>query len=152
MRPGLQPVVQLRKIPGNLERRVYAVQQDRRTVHFEPLAQKNVDTGMGLDRTVCTLQGKESVYDTDAFQRNSGGNLRTFPAKTIRSRRRDEKGVPHRCGSHPLRYIYAWRRKGHYPVQCGSGIYPAAPAAPGDPLCDATWTLRRDSLPGWRRR
>jgi alanyl-tRNA synthetase len=34
---------------------------------FLPLAQKNVDTGMGLDRTVCTLQGKESVYDTDAF-------------------------------------------------------------------------------------
>jgi len=34
---------------------------------FEPLEQKNVDTGMGLDRTVCILQGKESVYDTDAF-------------------------------------------------------------------------------------
>ena len=34
---------------------------------FEPLAQKNVDTGMGLDRTVCTLQGKKSVYETDAF-------------------------------------------------------------------------------------
>ncbi len=34
---------------------------------FEPLAQKNVDTGMGLDRTIATLQGVESVYDTDAF-------------------------------------------------------------------------------------
>ncbi len=34
---------------------------------FEPLSQKNVDTGMGLDRTVATLQGVESVYDTDAF-------------------------------------------------------------------------------------
>ncbi|HRX57298.1 MAG TPA: alanine--tRNA ligase [Eubacteriales bacterium] len=34
---------------------------------FEPLAQKNVDTGMGLDRTVATLQGVASVYDTDAF-------------------------------------------------------------------------------------
>ena len=34
---------------------------------FEPLRQKNVDTGMGLDRTVATLQGVESVYDTDAF-------------------------------------------------------------------------------------
>ena len=32
-----------------------------------PLAQKNVDTGMGLDRTIATLQGVESVYDTDAF-------------------------------------------------------------------------------------
>jgi alanyl-tRNA synthetase len=34
---------------------------------FEPLSQKNVDTGMGLDRTICTLQGKKSVYDTDVF-------------------------------------------------------------------------------------
>ena len=34
---------------------------------FEPLAQKNVDTGMGLDRTIATLQGVESVFDTDAF-------------------------------------------------------------------------------------
>ena len=34
---------------------------------FEPLAQKNVDTGMGLDRTLATLQGVKSVYDTDAF-------------------------------------------------------------------------------------
>ncbi len=34
---------------------------------FAPLAQKNVDTGMGLDRTIATLQGVESVYDTDAF-------------------------------------------------------------------------------------
>ncbi len=34
---------------------------------FLPLAQRNVDTGMGLERTVATLQGAESVYDTDAF-------------------------------------------------------------------------------------
>lgn len=34
---------------------------------FEPLAHKNVDTGMGLDRTICILQGKKSVYDTDVF-------------------------------------------------------------------------------------
>ncbi len=34
---------------------------------FEPLAQQNVDTGMGLDRTITILQGKASVYDTDVF-------------------------------------------------------------------------------------
>ena len=34
---------------------------------FEPLGQKNVDTGMGLERTICILQGKSSVYDTDVF-------------------------------------------------------------------------------------
>lgn len=34
---------------------------------FEPLAKKNVDTGMGLERTICILEGKKSVYDTEAF-------------------------------------------------------------------------------------
>lgn len=35
---------------------------------FEPLSQKNVDTGMGLERTLCILQGKKSVYETDLFE------------------------------------------------------------------------------------
>lgn len=34
---------------------------------YEPLAQKNVDTGMGLERTVCVLNGFDSVYQTDVF-------------------------------------------------------------------------------------
>ncbi|MDP6670368.1 MAG: alanine--tRNA ligase [archaeon] len=35
---------------------------------FEPLKQKNVDTGMGLERTVAMLQGKQTVYDTELFE------------------------------------------------------------------------------------
>nr|MDD6335375.1 alanine--tRNA ligase [bacterium] len=35
---------------------------------FEPLKQKNVDTGMGLERTIGVLQGVKSVYETDLFQ------------------------------------------------------------------------------------
>ncbi len=35
---------------------------------YEPLAQRNVDTGMGLERTLCILNGKESVYETDIFE------------------------------------------------------------------------------------
>jgi alanyl-tRNA synthetase len=35
---------------------------------YEPLKQKNVDTGMGLERTLCILNGKESVYETDIFE------------------------------------------------------------------------------------
>ena len=33
-----------------------------------PLEKKNVDTGMGLERTNCILQGKKSVYLTEVFQ------------------------------------------------------------------------------------
>ena len=34
---------------------------------YEPLGRKNVDTGMGLERTVCVLNGFDSVYETDVF-------------------------------------------------------------------------------------
>lgn len=34
---------------------------------FENLSQRNVDTGMGLERTLCMLNGYASVYETDLF-------------------------------------------------------------------------------------
>lgn len=34
---------------------------------YTKLEQKNVDTGMGLERTLCTINGLTSVYDTDLF-------------------------------------------------------------------------------------
>ena len=34
---------------------------------FEPLAQKNVDTGLGLERVISLLQGKNNVYETELF-------------------------------------------------------------------------------------
>ena len=34
---------------------------------YIPAKQKNVDTGMGLERTIAVLNGKENVYETDLF-------------------------------------------------------------------------------------
>ncbi len=34
---------------------------------FEPLKHQNVDTGMGLERTVAVLTGADTVYETDLF-------------------------------------------------------------------------------------
>jgi alanyl-tRNA synthetase len=35
---------------------------------FEPLAQRNVDTGMGLERTLVALGGLQTVFEIDTFQ------------------------------------------------------------------------------------
>lgn len=35
--------------------------------NYEPLKQKNVDTGMGVERTIAMLQGKKSVYEIETL-------------------------------------------------------------------------------------
>lgn len=35
---------------------------------YEPLQQKNVDTGMGVERTAAMLQGKDDIYQTELFR------------------------------------------------------------------------------------
>ena len=37
--------------------------------NISPLENKNVDTGMGLERTIATLNGFESVYENEAFSK-----------------------------------------------------------------------------------
>ena len=34
---------------------------------FEPLGRHNVDTGMGVERTICMMSGAPTVYDTEIF-------------------------------------------------------------------------------------
>jgi len=34
---------------------------------FEPFRQRNIDVGLGLERTLCVLQGTQDVYTTDLF-------------------------------------------------------------------------------------
>ncbi len=44
---------------------VFLTYQRQKDGSYEDLAQKNVDTGMGVERTIAALQGVKTVYDTD---------------------------------------------------------------------------------------
>lgn len=37
--------------------------------NFKPMERKNVDTGMGLERVLCVINGLNSVYETDLFEK-----------------------------------------------------------------------------------
>lgn len=48
----------------------YKAGADLRGIEYEyvPLRQKNIDTGMGLERTLAALNGKATVYETELFE------------------------------------------------------------------------------------
>ena len=54
---------------------------------YEPSAQQNVDTGMGVERVTAVLQGKSSCYDTEIFQPilRKLDELRGIPAPEVRT-------------------------------------------------------------------
>jgi alanyl-tRNA synthetase len=47
---------------------VFMQYEKKKDGSFVPLRQHNVDTGMGVERTVAILQGKASVYETEVFE------------------------------------------------------------------------------------
>ncbi|MGI5898609.1 MAG: alanine--tRNA ligase [Christensenellales bacterium] len=56
---------------------------------LEPLAKQNVDTGMGLERIICVLQGKSSVYETELFS-NILGKIEELSGKKYANAQGDD--------------------------------------------------------------
>jgi alanyl-tRNA synthetase len=73
---------------------------------YEPLNQRNVDTGMGVERTTAVLQGKDNIYETELFLplikeiRNASGRENMVSERVIADHMRaavfilgDHKGI-----------------------------------------------------------
>ena len=57
---------------------------------YTKLSQRNVDTGMGLERTLCTINGTPSVYDTDIFE-TAKAEIEKLTGKTYGENAEDTK-------------------------------------------------------------
>ena len=68
--------------------------------HLEPLPQRNIDTGMGLERTASVLQDTESVFSIDLFQ-PANTRLQDFaPLNIISDKAVELTSEKNDCGSH----------------------------------------------------
>ncbi len=60
---------------------------------FEPLAQQNVDTGMGLERVAAVLQGAQTVYETDRMKPILDHVLALSPRERMQGNHEMETGI-----------------------------------------------------------
>ena len=86
---------------------------------LEPLPARHVDTGMGFERLVRVLQGKQSNYDTDVFS----GTISSVEKITGSSYRRDdsEASVAFRVIADHIRAICFTISDGQLPSNTGAG-------------------------------
>ena len=96
---------------------------------YVPLKQHNVDTGMGVERTIAMMQGRKTVYETELFApiiealAASTGKRMTDDAET-RPRVPRDRRPPAQLRLHP------GRRTGRGAQQPGAGLRAAAADSP----------------------
>ena len=78
--------------------------------NMTPLPRPSIDTGMGLERIACVLQGKLSNYDTDLLR-----PIIDRAARAVRRRLRRERAhrrrPAHQCRSRPRHRVSDSRRR-----------------------------------------
>ncbi len=97
-----------------------------------PLPRQNIDTGMGVERIACLLQGVDNVYETDLMRPmidTVGRGAR--PAATAQGSARRRRALPGHRRPQPHRGDHHRRRC--HPVQRGPRLRAAPAAAPHRP-------------------
>ena len=109
---------------------------------------KNIDTGMGLERVAFIKQGVDNMYETDQV-RPVLDKAVELSGTHVRRRPRGRRAVPRDRRSRPLVAHAALGRR--HALQRGPRLHPASPHAPRDPL-DAPARRRRTDVPRAVRR
>ncbi|MFU8829683.1 MAG: alanine--tRNA ligase [Phycisphaerales bacterium] len=97
------------------------IQFDRQPSGLKPLPDKHVDTGMGLERIVRVLQGKNSNYDTDLFTHLFSAIERVTGAPAYTGRLKDQHDIAYRVIADHIRTLSFSIADGAEPSNEGRG-------------------------------
>ncbi len=97
------------------------IQFDRQPSGLKPLPDKHVDTGMGLERIVRVLQGKNSNYDTDLFTHLFNAIERVTGAPAYTGRLKDQHDIAYRVIADHIRTLSFSIADGAEPSNEGRG-------------------------------
>jgi alanyl-tRNA synthetase len=97
------------------------IQFDRQPGGLKPLPDKHVDTGMGLERIVRVLQGKNSNYDTDLFTHLFNAIERVTGAPAYTGRLKDQHDIAYRVIADHIRTLSFSIADGAEPSNEGRG-------------------------------
>ena len=129
----------------------YAIDDVRSKYDFRivgELPQKNIDTGMGLERIAFIKQGVDNMYETDQVRPVLDLAVAAV-GQALRRRPRGRRALPHHRRPRPLLAHAPLRRRDA--LERGARLHPPPPHAPRHPL-DAPARRRRTDLPRAVRR
>ena len=100
--------------------------------HYTELVQKNIDTGMGLERLAVVCQDVDSLFDVDTVM-NITNKVTEITGAQLWSEPREGRIPPCDHRPYPLRYVYDLRRRAA--LQRRQRLC----APPSTPSCRPSW-------------